>query len=219
MEGKKWYYNFIKRHPNLSLRQPESTSMTRVKGFCEEIFNHFFYILKTICDENQLDATRIYNVNESRFSTVQKKCQKVIAVKGKRKVGSVASGERGVNTILAACVSASGTSVPPMIILRESEESNLKNGSPPGSIIEASETEYMNSDLFVTWLKHFVACFRPNPEKKVLLALNGHTAHSSNPEALYLASRSGIIFLQLPSHTTHTPQPLDISVFGAVESY
>jgi hypothetical protein len=109
MAGKKWHYNFMKRHPNLSLRQPESTSVTRVKGFCKENVSHFFDTLETICDENQLDATRIYNVDESEFFTLQKKFQKEIAVKGKRQVGSVASGEMGVNTTLVACVSASGT--------------------------------------------------------------------------------------------------------------
>ena len=33
MGGKKWFYSFMKRHPELSVRQPESTSMARVKGF------------------------------------------------------------------------------------------------------------------------------------------------------------------------------------------
>jgi hypothetical protein len=81
----------------------------------------FFDILETICDENRLDATRIYNFDESGFSRVQEKCQKVVTVKVKRQVGSFASGERGVNTTRVACVSASGTLVPPMLILRELE--------------------------------------------------------------------------------------------------
>lgn len=33
MAGKKWFYSFMKRHPNLSLRQPESTSLVKAKGF------------------------------------------------------------------------------------------------------------------------------------------------------------------------------------------
>jgi hypothetical protein len=96
---------------------------------------------------------------------------------------------------------------------------HLKNGSPSGSIVEVSKTGYMNSDLFVTCLKHFIACVHSNPEKKVLLALDGHTTHSKNLEALNLVSRNGIILLQLPGHTTHRLQPLDVSVFGPMESY
>jgi hypothetical protein len=33
MADKKWNYNLMKRHPNLSLRQPENISMARAKGF------------------------------------------------------------------------------------------------------------------------------------------------------------------------------------------
>ncbi|KAJ4437665.1 hypothetical protein ANN_17810 [Periplaneta americana] len=34
--GKKWYYAFKRRHPQLNLRQPESTSFARAKGFDKE---------------------------------------------------------------------------------------------------------------------------------------------------------------------------------------
>jgi hypothetical protein len=34
--AKKWYYNFMARNPQLSLRQPQKTSIQRVRGFAEE---------------------------------------------------------------------------------------------------------------------------------------------------------------------------------------
>jgi len=58
--------------------------------------------------ENQLDASRIYNVDETGLSTVQKRTRKILAMKGKQQVGSVASGERGTTTTAVCCVSASG---------------------------------------------------------------------------------------------------------------
>jgi hypothetical protein len=107
-----------------------------------------------------------------------------------------------------------------MIIFKRVRMSpHSKKGSPPGSIRGIRDWIYMNSDLFVTWLKHFIACVRPNPEKKVLLALDGHTTHSKNFEALDLASRNGTILLQLPGHTTRRLQLLDLSIFGPMESY
>lgn len=33
MAGDKWYYSFISRHPTLSLRTPEATSIARATGF------------------------------------------------------------------------------------------------------------------------------------------------------------------------------------------
>ena len=39
--GKKWYYSFMRRHPEIRLRQPESTSFARAKGFNKENVHHF----------------------------------------------------------------------------------------------------------------------------------------------------------------------------------
>ncbi|KAJ4430654.1 hypothetical protein ANN_19244 [Periplaneta americana] len=36
--GKKWYYAVKRRHPQLNLRQPESISFARAKGFDKENF-------------------------------------------------------------------------------------------------------------------------------------------------------------------------------------
>ena len=33
MGGKKWYYGFMRRHPELYLRQPESTTKARAQSF------------------------------------------------------------------------------------------------------------------------------------------------------------------------------------------
>ena len=40
--GKHWYYDFMCRHPDLSLRQPEPTSLGRAKGFNRKSVGEFF---------------------------------------------------------------------------------------------------------------------------------------------------------------------------------
>lgn len=220
MAGKKWYYSFMARNPQLRLRQPECISMSRVKGFNKENVNEFFDLLESVVDEHKFDGTRIYNMDESGFSTVQKKAQKVISEKGKHQVGAISSGERGVNTTFVCCCNAAGSFVPPMIIFKRlRNHDSLANDKPTGSIVTVSESGYINSELFVLWLKHFIEFVHPSPSKKVLLLLDGHTTHSKNLTAINLARDNGIIMLQLPGHTTHRLQPLDVSIFKPMETY
>ncbi|KAF2893993.1 hypothetical protein ILUMI_12189 [Ignelater luminosus] len=46
----------------------------------------FFNLLEKVLDENRLDATTIFNVDENGFSGVQKKYQEILARKGKHQI-------------------------------------------------------------------------------------------------------------------------------------
>lgn len=218
--GKKWYYAFMKRHPKLSLRQPECVSIARCEGFNKVNVYGFFDILEKVVDENKIDALHIYNMDESGFSTVQKKAQRVLASKGKHQVGAISSGERGVLTTFVACTNANGNYVPPMIIYkRKRMHPSLANGAPPASLVEVSESGYIDSGLFVKWLEHFIKHVKPSVNEKVLLLLDGHTTHSKNLKAINLARENGVLLLQLPGHTTHRLQPLDIAIFKPLQTF
>lgn len=95
----------------------------------------------------------------------------------------------------------------------------LKEGAPIGSIVTVSESGYINSELFNQWLEHFISIVKPTKDDKVLLLLDGHTIHSKNLDAVLLARENGIILLQLPGHTTHRLQPLDVSFFKPMSTY
>lgn len=53
-----------------------------LKSFIKTMFNKFYEILKNTVDENKTDATTIFHIGETVLSTIQNKCQKVIAEKG-----------------------------------------------------------------------------------------------------------------------------------------
>ena len=103
--SKHWFYDFMKRHHELSLRQAEATSTARARGFNKRSVGEYFDKLEALIDKHSFDAA---HVDESGITTVQKP-GKVIGRRGKKQVGSFTSGERGFTTTVVCCFSASGT--------------------------------------------------------------------------------------------------------------
>jgi hypothetical protein len=103
------------RHPYPSLKTATNTSLARAQGFNGEKVKKFSDLLERIV-EDSLDTTRIYNVDETGLTTVQKKPRRVVSMKGRSKIRSVSSGETGVNTTAVCSVSDAGCYVPPTLI-------------------------------------------------------------------------------------------------------
>jgi hypothetical protein len=74
-----------------------------------------------VVDENNIDSLRIFSVDESGFSTVQKRAGKVLGKKGKHQIGALSIGERGVNSTSVCCASVSGVFVPPISFSSDKE--------------------------------------------------------------------------------------------------
>ena len=77
--GQKWYAGFLKRHPELSIRRPEATSLARADGFNKEAVNKYFRNVNEIVTKHKLDGTKVYNMERANHEPVFPVTQRVPA--------------------------------------------------------------------------------------------------------------------------------------------
>ena len=60
-----WLKGYLHRHTNLSLRQPESTSLSRATAFNKTTVGEFFNNLSYILEKKKFGPEAIFNVDET----------------------------------------------------------------------------------------------------------------------------------------------------------
>lgn len=217
--GKDWLRGFFKRHPSLALRQPTSTSIARAMGFNKPQVDRFYSNLSDLYDKYHFQPHKIFNMDESGFSTVPNKPPKVISTKGKRCVNKISSAERGQNVTVVCAMSASGQYIPPAFIYkRKRMKAELIDNAPPSSIGMTSDSSFITSELFLHWLHHFKSHATPTKTDPVLLILDNHSSHCSL-QTIDFCRQNNIILLSLPPHSSHKIQPLDRCFFSSLKKY
>ena len=118
---------------SISIRKPEATSRGRALGFNKKSVKKNFDTLDAEYEKHQNPPNRIFNVDETGLSTVQRKHPLVVGMKGKKQIGALTAAERGTLVTIVACMEAGGDYVPPMLIFpRKNWSPRLIKGAPPG---------------------------------------------------------------------------------------
>ena len=120
---------------------------------------------------------QIYNVDETGVTIIQKP-GKVVAKLDKKCVWAITSTEKGKTHTEVECASASGFTLPPMIIYpRKHIAESLKKGGVPDTLYTCSVTGWINEELYSKWFDFFLE--KIPPTRPVLLIADGHTSHIS----------------------------------------
>lgn len=224
--GDCWYQNFMKRHPSLSLKEPELLQKARTQARRPHVVYDFYDILEKEVSHNNLTGKPqyIFNADESGFHSDPHKLR---AIGEKGAALSRSSGGSGrESTSVLACVAADGSFLPPLIVFKGAavQARWVSDKAYPGTLFAATKNGWMEEPTFHNWLVNGFIPFVNNvrelnkePDHKEILIYDGHSSHISI-RIVEDAIKANVILIKFPSHLTDRNQPLDKCVFGPVKT-
>lgn len=159
-------------------------------------------------EENNLIGRpgHVYNMDVTGLR-LNNKPSSVLAIKRFKNATSITSCEKEETISVLACVNGEGSLLPPYSIMKgKTLKQEFMDGMPPGSVLRMSQTSaYVNSKIFLDWLKTHITPRKPGGE--MLIILDGHTSHTTYMEVFEFGEQHDITLLSLPPHTSHWLQP------------
>lgn len=218
--GKRWLRSFFKRHPEISLRSTQSLSIVRASSDNKAKLTRYADLLEGLFRRHTLIARNIYNCDETMFKA---NTPRTIAPCGARTVVGIAP-DAMQHTSVLACVNADGSApVPPLVIMtgKTVMEDWICPDEIEGTTYTATDNGWSTREVFESWFLTFVrhAVAHRGVDSQgiplpVLLVFDGHDSHIS-VKVTEAAEEAGILLLQLPAHTSHRLQPLDLGCFSS----
>ena len=144
----------------------------------------------------------------------------IITVDPVRRIYMSDSDNREFCTVIE-CINGTGKDISPMLILQGVNllSSHFNNDIDDEVVFTTSDTGYSNDWISLQWIKHFDHYSqRYQRDAWRLLVMDGYGSHHTR-EFLSYCEDHKIIPFDLPSHTTHLLQPLNVCVFQPLKHW
>ena len=117
-------------------------------------------------------------------------------------------------------INAIGNTVPPYFIFPRSHfvKESMLAGVPVDSAGCAAKSRWINKEILVKYLEHFIQFTKCSTENPVLLIMENHASHIFLT-ALLMGRKRGILVVTIYPHTSHKLQPLNCTVYGLFKRY
>ena len=161
----------------------------------------------------------MWNMDETGCRIGVAKNQYVYTARGKNNIVLPSSNNRELVT-LVECMSATGASIEPMVIVKSSTIfEHWVEQLPDKYAVQCSDTGYTNDELAFQWLQHFDKLTKDNTVGVWrLLLVDGDGSHLTREFYEYAIAHK-IQPFALPPHLSHLLQPLDVGCFQPLKWY
>ena len=217
--GKNWPQAFYTRHPELKSRRVRALDWSRHGDNIYEKVVRWFSVIGPELHHPEIVADNIYNMDETGVLLSALNSLKVLVSSDDLSKSRGAGVHRTLITAVE-CVSASGRSLPPLIIWpATTHRSNWTTHPTPGWHFAASKTGYTDTEISLYWVqKVFDPATRSRAQGRPRILINDGFATHESLDLMTFCFENNIILCRLPSHTSHKLQPCDVGVFGPLKT-
>jgi hypothetical protein len=219
--SKMWTRRFLLRHPQYYVRKQKPIAMERKQASTSDIILRHFRLFKETREKYGVLDTDIYNMDETGFRIGVGRAHDVIT---RSKSGPLTKPDPANRESIPSieCVSASGFSLPPMLILPGKlhlEKWVTTNQIDGNTAFAVSDTGYCNDDIALDWIHHFnIHSNKRRVGRWRMLLFDGFGSHLTR-QFIEFCDQAEILPFCFPPHTTHLLQPLDVGVFQPLKWY
>lgn len=219
--SKKWYYNFLNRHPDVAAKKTEYANRTR-RNITKEKIHQWFKDVEAQLEDHmvvlQQHPERIFNLDELVVH-LNAKGELALGPMGRHVFIEYNNADKeSISTTLF--VNATGTFVPPLTVFKYERLPAIATKSTPSNWnIGKTDSGCMNPKSFYEYITSVFLPFLDDKkiERPVVVFLDGHSAHLTMHLSSFCRDQ-GIILVALPPNAAFILQPFDIAIFQPIKA-